>query len=201
MPMRAVIFDVGGVLLRTDNGMAHRAWEQRLGLPAEGLTVAVWRSQAGDRAVVGDGDAPTVWQSFAAEHRLTPAELAQLQADFYGGERVDPELVQFVRSLRPRYKTALLSNAYANARELFTHKLRIHDITDELIISAEVGLAKPDPRMYLLAAERLGVQPHQAIFVDDVPGNVEAAQAVGMIGIQFRSTAQTITDIGQHLAE
>jgi HAD superfamily hydrolase (TIGR01509 family) len=57
---------------------------------------------------------------------------------------------------------------------------------DDILISAEVGLAKPDPRIYRLAAERLGVRPDEAVFVDDFAANVEGARAVGMRAIHFR---------------
>jgi putative hydrolase of the HAD superfamily len=66
---------------------------------------------------------------------------------------------------------------------------------DDLIFSAEVGFAKPDRRIFDRALDRLRVQPAEAIFIDDVQGNVEAAQAIGMAGIRFVSTEQTIKDI------
>ncbi len=68
-----------------------------------------------------------------------------------------------------------------------------------MIFSAEVGLAKPDRRIYELALEHLRVQPAEVFFVDDVQENVEAAQALGIAGIRFVNTEQTIADIKQYL--
>jgi putative hydrolase of the HAD superfamily len=70
---------------------------------------------------------------------------------------------------------------------------------DEIIISAEEGIAKPDPRIFRIAAERLGVRPQEAVFVDDRPENVQGARAVGMRGIQFETREQTIADVRKHL--
>ncbi|MGH2621083.1 MAG: HAD-IA family hydrolase, partial [Anaerolineales bacterium] len=67
---------------------------------------------------------------------------------------------------------------------------RIADAFDKLIISAEVGLAKPDPRIYRLALEGLGVEAGQAIFVDDFPENLEAAAALGMHPVHFENRTQ-----------
>jgi HAD superfamily hydrolase (TIGR01509 family) len=67
-----------------------------------------------------------------------------------------------------------------------------------MIISAEEGVAKPDPRIYHIAVERLGVRAEAAVFVDDLPENVQGAQAVGMRGVQFKNNAQTIAEIKRH---
>ena len=72
-------------------------------------------------------------------------------------------------------------------------------LVDLMIFSDEEAMAKPDARIYHLAAARLGVQPDEAIFVDDVPRNVEAARAVGMLAVHFRDTAQAIAEIEQYL--
>jgi putative hydrolase of the HAD superfamily len=70
---------------------------------------------------------------------------------------------------------------------------------DDMLFSAEVGLAKPDRRIYELALDRLQARPAEAIFIDDVQENVEAAQAIGMAGIRFQSTAQTLAEIERYL--
>ncbi|MHB8648340.1 MAG: HAD-IA family hydrolase, partial [Thermomicrobiales bacterium] len=68
-------------------------------------------------------------------------------------------------------------------------------LVDGMIFSDEEGIAKPDPRIYRLAAERLGVRPEESLFVDDVLGNIEGARAVGMIAVHFRDTEQAIAEI------
>jgi len=100
--------------------------------------------------------------------------------------------------LRVSYATGIINNAWPDAREAIKDHVNGTQF-DDLIFSAEVGLAKPDRRIYELALDRLGVQRVEAIFIDDVQGNVEAAQAIGMAGIRFESTEQTIMMIEQYL--
>jgi putative hydrolase of the HAD superfamily len=195
MTIRAVIFDAGGVLLRTRDTERHRRWETRFGLPSGRLWHVFNWSDLAARATIGLISAAELWQQQCAHLGLDAEERKQLQEDFWAGEFVDTELVQFIRSLRPQYKTALLSNAWSDAREAFCQKYRLDEIMDTIIVSAEESLAKPDPRIFLLTAERLGVRPDECVFVDDVLQNVEGARAVGMKGVQFVSTEQCIADV------
>jgi putative hydrolase of the HAD superfamily len=108
-------------------------------------------------------------------------------------------LVDYLRSLRPRYKTALLSNAWSDLRGMLTERWEIADTFDELVISAEVGIVKPDPRIYHLALERLQVAPQEAVFVDDFIENIEGGKAVGLHTIHFRTPHQAIEDLSSLL--
>jgi epoxide hydrolase-like predicted phosphatase len=71
----------------------------------------------------------------------------------------------------------------------------IRELFDVVVISAEVGLHKPQPEIYRLAAERLGVEPQNCIFVDDLRENVEGAEAVGMTGVLHRDVEETIARV------
>ena len=201
MTIRAVIFDVGGVLVRTERRTARRQWEERLGLPEFGLGKAVFGSEMSARASIGQASVADVWRHVAAQFGLNEEQMRELERDFWSDDWLDTELAQFVRDLRPRVKTGILSNAWPEARKVLTAKFRLADAVDVMILSAEVGCAKPDLRIYQIAVERLGVRFDEAVFVDDMAQNVAAAQALGMGGIQFKSTAQTIAEIEQYLDE
>ena len=201
MPIKAVIFDFGGVLVRTLDSSRRRRWEARLNLPAGGLSRIVFDSDAAARVSLGQAPNSAIWQHVADTLGLDDEQLEELQRDFWAGDQLDAELVQFIRELRPRYKTAILSNAWSDARQLFSQVFGLGDVVDAMIISAEEGVIKPDPRIYQIAAARLGVQPEQAIFVDDVAANAAGAQAIGMRGVQFKSTSQTIAEIKDYLGE
>jgi epoxide hydrolase-like predicted phosphatase len=89
-------------------------------------------------------------------------------------------------------KTALVSNSwggYGYPRETFD------EMFDAVVISGEVGLRKPQPEIYLMAAGRIGLQPSDCVFVDDFRVNVEGAEAIGMTGILHRDPAKTIEDL------
>ena len=201
MRFRAVIFDVGGVLIRTDDHSSRHAWELRLGMKRGELAKAVFESEACALAVRGQATAAQVWRTVTAPFGLSDTQLRTLRHDFWACERIDGTLVQFLGSLRPRFRTALLSNAWPGARAVLTQsrRCRLSDETDLLVISAEEGIAKPDPRIFQLCAERLSVELHEAVFVDDMVLNVEAAQAVGMHALQFHNTSQIITALRQVL--
>jgi putative hydrolase of the HAD superfamily len=90
--------------------------------------------------------------------------------------------------------TGLVSNSWSTAhydRELLA------ELFDEVVISADVGLHKPQPEIYRLAAERLEVEPSECLFVDDLRENCEGAEAVGMTAIRHRSAPETIAKLAE----
>ncbi len=184
MGISAVIFDVGGVIVRTEDLEPRSRWEKRLGLAPWGLAKAVFESETSYRASIGKATVSDIWRDIGEQFKLDAMDTAELERDFWAGDRADQELVAFVRSLRPRFKTALLSNAWPNARQVLTARYHL-DAFDTIVISAEEGILKPDPRIYLLASERLGIRPESVVFVDDMEHNVEGARAVGMHAMQF----------------
>ncbi len=123
----------------------------------------------------------------------------QLQEDFWQGDRVDTDLVGFIRSLRGHRRTALLSNAWHGLRGMMEGEWAMADAFDEMFISAELGLAKPDPRIYRLALDRLQVDPEQAIFVDDFVENVQTASQMGIHAVRFESSEQAMQAVDQLL--
>jgi putative hydrolase of the HAD superfamily len=201
MAIRAAIFDVGGVLLFREDKNRRRKWEKYLGLSEGELPKIVYSLDESKRALIGQASVDEVWQQVAIQFGLNSEQSNELRYDFWWGDQVDPEMSRFIKSLHPRYKTALLSNAWSNAREIFVQKLGLDKIADILVISAEEGLAKPDIRIFQITAERLNIQPEEIIFVDDILENVQSAQTIGIRGIQFSNIAQVITEIQKSLDE
>ena len=200
MTIRAVIFDVGGVILRTEVQSPRLRWAERLGVSPEVLSATVFDSDAAAEATVGRLPAEAAWAHVAAAFDLDADALAQLRADFFSGDRCDDALVAFLRGLRPAYKTGILSNAWSDGRQVIAGKFALDDAVDDLVISAEVGVAKPDPRIYELATTRLGVRPEETIFVDDFVRNIDGARRFGMQAVHFRNREQTIAEVRALLA-
>jgi putative hydrolase of the HAD superfamily len=198
MPVRAVIFDIGGVLFHLADKSRQRQWEARLGLDEGQLGRTIWTMPISARAEIGQASEDDVWAAVADRFELNPIDLAALRGDFFRGGVWNDRLIDQARSLHARHITGIISNAWPNARAAVRPWVN-GDTFDDLIFSAEVGLAKPDRRIYILALDRLRVAPAEAIFIDDVQENVEAAQAIGMAGIRFLSTDQTIMEIEQYL--
>jgi len=200
MTIRAVIFDFGGVIVRTEDQSWRLRWAERLGVTSEVLSATVFDSEAAAEATIGRVPAEAVWAHVAATLDLDADALAQLRADFFAGDRRDDALVAFLRGLRPAYTTGILSNAWSDGRQVIAGKFALGDAADDLVISAEVGIAKPDPRIYELATTRLGVRPDETIFVDDFVRNIDGARRFGMQAVHFRNREQTIADVRALLA-
>lgn len=195
MAIRAVIVDFGGVLVLTSDTAGRQKWEHRLGLAEGELADAVFNTPISLQASLGKLPERAIWQHLGERFNLTPAQLDELEHDFWSGDRLNEQLVEFIKALRPRYRTVILSNAWSGAREVFTHEYKLDRVVDEIFISSELGLVKPDPRIYRLVTERMDVRPEECIFLDDFTENVAAAQQAGMKAILFLSTRQAIHDL------
>jgi epoxide hydrolase-like predicted phosphatase len=194
MTIRAVIFDIGGVLFRMHDFGPWRAWETHLGLAKWQLGEIVFDNPVSRRAFVGQATAAEAWNEAARQLRLTPEELEALKADFWKGGAWDTELLDFIRSLRPHYRTGIISDAWPDAREAIQRYVN-DDLFDVILMSGEEGVAKPGPEIFQRALSRLDAAPSEAIFVDDRAQNVEGARRIGMHAIQFNDSAQTRRDI------
>ncbi len=199
MSIEAVILDFGGVLVRLVDPHGQRKWEQKLGLAPGTLLQTVLDTPASTRAMVGEISEDEMWRQLGDHFGLDRAQTQQLRHEFWLGEELNHELLAFVRTLRPRVKTAILSNAWSNARRELTHTFKLDREVDLMVISAEEGIAKPDRRIYELTAERLGIAPARAVFIDDMLENVHGAAAAGMHAIHFQDTAQVIAQLQAYL--
>jgi epoxide hydrolase-like predicted phosphatase len=195
MAIKAVIFDFGGVLMRTEDQTPRRELSNRLDLKMERLYGLIFDSQSASKATLGEISVDQHWENVRLGLGLTLEEFPEVRRLFWAGDRLDADLVGKIRSLRPRYKTALLSNAWSDLRRYLEDEWKIADAFDELIISAEAGMAKPEPEIFRLALSRLCVQPDQVVFVDDFPANIEAAQALGLNTVHFRSADQAAAEL------
>ncbi len=176
MTIRAVAFDIGGVLeITPDTGMTEK-WEQRLHLKPGELDqrmASVWRDGS-----LGKCSEEQVQQSLKEIIGMDQAQVDAFLHDLweeYLGELNVP-LASYFSSLRPRYQTAIISNSFVGARTREQERYHFDKMTDLIIYSHEVGIAKPDRRIYELTCERLGVQPAEMIFLDDHERPVAAAR-------------------------
>jgi epoxide hydrolase-like predicted phosphatase len=194
MTIRAVYFDMGGVIGRTVDRTARTQLAARLGMSYEQIAKAVFENESSLRASLGEISPQEHWASVVQRLGLPLSEVDRVRKEFFGGDSIDHELVNFIRSLRPKVRTGLLSNAWSDLRAYLVRE-KIDDAFDQMIISAEVGLMKPDARIFQLALERLNVAPAEAVFVDDFAVNIEGARAVGMYAILFTQPAATLEEL------
>lgn len=185
MTIKAVFFDLGGVIVRTEFQAPRQRLADRLGMDYEDLFKIIYGSETNDRASIGEISVDEHWAFVMQRLKRPLSELEAIRQEFYAGDIVDRTLIDYIRSLRGKYKTGLISNAWGDLRD-FIIREKFDDAFDQMFISAEVGVMKPEARIYQIALEQLGVGPNEAVFVDDYYGNIEGCEKVGMKGIHFK---------------
>jgi epoxide hydrolase-like predicted phosphatase len=184
--IKAIIFDFGGVLMRTNDHRGRRKWEEKLGLEEWELEVIVFGSEMGTKAQMGEISYERLWDWIGQRFNLTPKELENFHHDFWAGDVIDSDLVDYIRSLQKDYQIAMISNASDNLRQNLQNQYNIADVFDLIVCSAEEHVMKPHKEIYFRTLERLDCEPDEAVFVDDSEPNVQAARKLGMAAIHFR---------------
>lgn len=200
MKIKAVFFDFGGVIQRTEFQAPRQQLAQRFGMEYEDIDNIVFNSPTARQATVGEIPVKKHWDAVAKRLKVGREEIATVENDFFAGDVIDHSVVEYLRSLRPCFKTGLISNAWSDMRGYLVRK-KLDGLFDTLTISAEVGVAKPEAKIYRIALEQAQVRAGEAVFVDDVLANIEASAAVGMKGIQFKDPQSTVKQLKQLLKE
>ena len=192
MTIKAVVFDIGSVLEVIDDSVFPAPFETRHGLEA-GAVMAVedWPGNPGIGEMT-EADVRTHWM---VQLGLDDEQADELMGDHWTWYRgtLDQQLFDWFAAQRPR-KTGILSNSGPGAREA-ERCWGFEEVTDDIVYSHEVGLAKPDPAIYELAAHRLGVEAHEVVFLDDVVANVEAARGAGWHAVLHVDTPTSIRQL------
>ncbi len=194
MTLRAIFFDLGGVIVRTEHQAPREYLAERLHMSYEDINKIVFDSETARKASIGEVSVEEHWLAVTRKLRLPDSEADSVRNEFFGGDAIDRDLLDFIRALRPRYKVGVISNAWGDMRD-YVRKNRFEDAFDTLVISAEIGSMKPHPEIYQFALKQFQVEAKDAAFIDDMPKNIEAANALGMHGILFRNPAQVKKDL------
>jgi putative hydrolase of the HAD superfamily len=192
--IRAVIFDIGGVLTQSPVA-AIRAWAEGCGVDygilgplvaqPESAFSRFERSALSDEEFCREFEAECVGAGISADPRAFLASFAGLAPR--------PEMIAIVEALRGRCGLGCITNNVR--REPTGGRGDLFSLFDVVIESSRVGLRKPDPRIYLLACEQLGVTPEQAVFLDDFGVNLKGARALGMTTIKVDETTGAIDEL------
>jgi len=198
MSIKAVYFDLGGVIIRTGDKTARTRLAAEFGMNYDEMDHFVFECETAQLASIGKISESAHWLEVTRRLKRPESEMPRIKAAFFGGDSADQEILDWLRSLRKTHKTGLISNAWDGLRPwIIEHKFE--DAFDHLTISAEVGIAKPDARIYAYALEQLGVNAAEAIFVDDVQKNITGCEALGMHGVLFKTSDQALAEVKQLL--
>lgn len=191
MTIRAVFFDLGGVIVRTEYQAPRQHLAESFGMDYEDIDKIVFASGTAARASVGEIDEQEHWRNVMKTLKLPAGDYERVRDEFFAGDVIDHEILNFLRSIKPRYKTGLISNAWSGLRDYIVRE-KFDDAFHQMVISAEVGVAKPDPKIYHIALGQAQVKAKEAVFVDDVLENIEACEQVGMKGVHFKDAISAI---------
>ena len=191
--IKAVIFDFGRVISAQKPMSLFRGYEKDLGLSPGTLNRVMFGSPIWQEVLVGRKTSDDYWRKIGPTLGLrTPDEIHAFRRRYHADEEINNGVLDLIRRLHGHYKLAVLSNSPAGlARWLADWE--ILDLFDVVVCSGDEGVVKPDPAIFELTLERLGVAPEEVTFVDDYPGHVEAARALGLHAIHF-TTAEALVD-------
>jgi epoxide hydrolase-like predicted phosphatase len=188
----AVIWDLGGVILKTEDTSHREKWEKRFDLEPWGLEKLVFGNPISQSASKGNASIEDIWDYVQSKLGMEDEEMDAFRKDFFAGDEVDLELMAFIRQIKTKFKSGMITNAWPGMRHFIEQEWDIADAFEDIVVSAEIHLVKPDPEIYELALDQLKVPAQEAVFIDDFIENIEGAENVGMTGIHFRSTAEVM---------
>jgi len=199
MSIKAVFFDLGGVIVRTEFQAPRQQLAEKLGMEYDDLNRIVFNSDSHHKASIGEISSEDHWASIIKRLKRPTSELVAIRDEFFAGDIVDRALVEYIRSLRGKYKTGLISNAWGDLRDFIVRE-KFDDAFDKMIISAEVGAVKPEAKIFQIALEQFGVKPNEAVFVDDFLINIEGCEKVGMQGVHFKDPESALKQLKKLLS-
>ena len=201
--IEAVIWDFGGVFT-TSPFEAFARYERERGIPVGAI-----------RKINSTNHESNAWAmfersaiDFAGFDAAFAAEALTLGYDIPGRDVVAllagdfrPEMIEALRRIKSRFKTGCITNnmpadaalAVATSRSIYSRE--IMELFDAVIESSKIGIRKPDPRIYLMMCEALGVAPDACVYLDDLGGNLKPARALGMTTIKVESGPQAILEL------
>jgi putative hydrolase of the HAD superfamily len=191
--IKAIIFDFGRVISAQKPMSLFRRYEEDLGLAPGTINPIMFGSPAWQDTMLGRKTAEEFWHAIGSQLNLhTPEEIDAFRRRYHADEALDKGVVNLIRRLRGRHKLAVLSNSPPGLAQ-WLDEWEISGLFDVVFCSGDEGVVKPDPAAFQITLERLGVAPEEAVFIDDTPGHVEAARALGLHGIVF-TTAEALSD-------
>jgi epoxide hydrolase-like predicted phosphatase len=193
--IKAIIFDFGRVITAQKPLSLFRSYEEELGLDPDTINSIMFDSQAWQDTLLGRKTTEEFWHLIGPELGLKTAdEVNRFRRRYHADETINEAVLDLIRKLHGRYKLAILSNSPPDLTRWLTD-WEMRDLFEVVFCSGDEGMIKPDPAAFKLTLERLGVEPGEAVFIDDTPEHVEAARKLGIQGIIFTTAAALKDDL------
>lgn len=193
---KALILDFGRVISAQKPDALFRAYEAELGLAPDTINKIMFDSPYWQQALVGEMEMSAYWQAIGPALNLRTAEaVADFQARYYKDEKINTGVLEIIRRLFGRTRLAILSN-HPPGLNAWLSDWGIDRLFDVVVCSGDEGMSKPDPRIFDLTLQRLGLSPPEAVFIDDTEGHVAAARELGMHAMLFTTAERLEKDLG-----
>jgi len=209
---RGLITDWGGVLTNPIRDTVN-AWLRAEGILQDSYfaVMRLWMRQAYaigqaagpihllERGECSDEDFERLLAASLVRIDGQPASAAGLLTRMFAATVLDPTMPDLIRAVRRAgLRTALLSNSWGSVGFGYPRQM-LSELFDAVVISAEVGMRKPEQRIFTLTVELLGLRPDECVFIDDVQANVEAAESVGLVGVHHEAASSTAARLAELL--
>ncbi|MCD6577462.1 MAG: HAD family phosphatase [Anaerolineaceae bacterium] len=192
--IKAVIWDLSGVVLHTVKGTFYSLMAERLGAPLKDVErlMSSTENKLWDLGEMTDD----TFYTFILKGLNMPMEKKSILRkfvldDFY----IDQEILAYIKKIHKSFTTVLLTNFPKHVHDFMKTDWIVDGAFDHIIASCDVKLIKPDPAIYKLTLARIGCQAEESVFIDDWEKNVKAAEKLGIIGIIYQSQSQIINDL------
>jgi len=205
MAINTIFFDFGGVIYKTPDPRQVTRWKKLLGFSDNPEIVDMLanpnESQLVQQICLGEIPEDHVWAMMAEKWHINPALIQRFRRTMFSKRQLNRPIFRLMAELNQSAKVAILSNAGDQTRVLMEDILHLDSVVEEIIISAEEGVIKPDPKIFQIAMERMHSVPEQSLLLDDYEVNVQAAREFGMKAVHFISNEQAISMIREMLQE
>jgi putative hydrolase of the HAD superfamily len=190
---RALLIDIGGVLVADHLTAAADAWGNRLGIAPHAFLAALFAGND-DQILIGRTSEEAWWRVVADRLHVDEDRAAAIRADLLARPRWNTALLAGLHRIRARATITIVSNAWPHIRAGMAGA-GVLDLADTVVLSCEVGYAKPDPRIYATALHSVRADAADALFIDDTQAHVAAARSLGMSGHLHTGTGETLARI------
>lgn len=201
--IKTIFFDFGGVIIKKPHDRWVNLWKTALGVN-EHPEILEMLENPHDSPLVTEiclGKIPEdyMWLMMAEKWHLRPAVIRFFRKWLFSKRQLNQPIVKFMAELHGPYQTAILSNAGDQTRRLLEDTYQLGRVVNEIIISAEEGVIKPDHRIFEIGMSRMQATPETSLLLDDHLANVVAAREFGMHAVQFIDAHQAIDMVRSHL--
>jgi putative hydrolase of the HAD superfamily len=195
--VKAIIFDFGRVVSAQKPPSLFRHYEEDLGLLPGTINPIMFGSRDWGEVLLGRKTIEEFWYAVGPELGLdTAEEIDVFRQRYRADEAVNESVLNLIRRLHGHYKLALLSNS-PTGLEQWLEDWGMHDLFDVVFCSGDEGVVKPEPAAFELTLERLGVKPHEAVFIDDTLEHVDASRKLGLYGLLFTTAEELEKELNQ----